>query len=65
MTGEQRPTDHARGNGTQPPRPSLTDAYVAKLNAALGAGDEHLVIELADTYLDETRRGAETNASAA
>lgn len=53
MTGEQRPIKPAPNRIDQPVTLSLTDAYIAKVNAALGAGDDFLVIELADNYLDE------------
>ncbi len=41
---------------------SLNDAYTAKINEAVAAGREHLVVELADEYLGEV---LERRASAA
>jgi len=65
MTGEQRHSDQAPDNIIRPATLSLADAYVAKVNAALGAGDDHLVIELAGAYLDETLSAVDVNVSAA
>jgi hypothetical protein len=57
MSGEQRHVDPESNATTNSTVLSLTDAYVAKVNAALGAGDDRLVVELADAYLDEAITG--------
>jgi hypothetical protein len=65
MTGEQRHTEHPSDGIDQPAPLSLADAYIAKVNAALGAGDDVLVAELADSYLDEALTDAGARPSAA
>jgi len=57
MSGEQRHINPIPDDNTSFRTLSLTDAYIAKVNAALGAGDDSLVSELADAYLDEAIAG--------